>query len=306
LQVRIKPGLILLLIAAAVTLIAYLARRERDRFIDTDAQMVALLPRREGVTVFLDIRALRRAGLLNLLQSSKPVQDVDYQQFVRETGFDYTRDIEALAARGNGQQTFLVIRGRFDWTRLREYALHQGGTCNGAFCQSPGTRPGRWASYLRIQSDVVGLAVSGDPADVLLLSPRKVNNAPPVPPDPVWVSLSNSVLPNANGLPLPLRLFALAVQPAQRVVITAGPDRNGRSDFQLNLQAVCPNAAVADTMRTQLEMDTKLLKMELVREHRQPSASDLTGLLTAGVFREVGNTVAGSWPLRRELLNSLQ
>lgn len=305
-RLRIKPWLALLLIALAVALVAYLVRRAQQRIVQSDAQMIALLPHRDFATAFLNVAVLRQARLLTILQASRPEQDLDYRQFVRDTGFDYTQDIEAVAGRGNEQQVFLVIRGKFDWTRLRQYAPRHGGSCNETFCQVPTTRPGRWASYLSIQADVVGLAVSGDPADVLLLSPRRVENAPAIPSAPVWVSLPHSLLSDPKDLPLPIRLLALAVQSADRVTLSAGPGGRGSRDFRLRLEAVCQNAAVADTARTQLEIDTKLLKMELQREHQQPSRADLTGLLTEGAFRQSGNAVIGGWPLYREFLEHLQ
>jgi hypothetical protein len=306
LRLRIKPWLAVLLIAVAAGLVAYLVRRRQHRYAETDAEMVALLPHRDLSTVFVNVSVLRRAGLLSLLQTSRAEQDVDYRQFVRETGFDYTRDIEAIAARGSAQQVFLVIRGKFDWIRLREYAAHHGGSCNDTFCQALTTRPGRWASYLRIQSDMVGLAVSGDPADVLLLSPRKVEHAAAIPSAPLWVSLPHSVLSDPKELPLALRLFALAVQSADSVVLSAEPGKESSGDFSLRMEAVCPNAAIADTARTQLEIETKLLNMELQRERQHPSRADLTGLLTAGSFRQSGKAVIGSWPVYRDFLQHLQ
>jgi hypothetical protein len=72
------------------------------------------------------------------------------------------------------------------------------------------------------------------------------------------------------------------------------------------LDAVCPNKVTADTIRNQLELQTKLLKLELARERQQPNPADLTGLLTAGSFQVVNRHVIGTWPVRNELLKTLQ
>lgn len=273
--------------------------------------MVALLPRRDMTTVFVDAGLLRRANLLTLLQAPGRVQEHDYQQFVRDTGFDYTRDVDAMAARGNGQQLFLVARGDFDWTRLKEYAARHGGGCDNAFCKVPTDRPGRWASYLQIQPGAIGLALSADPADVLLLSPRKIENAPAVPPQPVWITLPHALLADpqlagSESMPLPLRIFVLTLQSADSATVSLGLGAQGSQDFELRLDAQFQNAAAADTTRAQLEIDTRLLKLELERERQQPSRADLTGLLTSGTFFQAGNVVIGRWPVHPELLKSLQ
>jgi hypothetical protein len=306
LRFRIKPWLTLSAIALLVAVIAYLVRFEQRRFVRTSAEMVAILPHRDLTTVFLNVDVLRRAKLLGLLHTSKAEQDHDYEQFVRETGFDYARDIDVLVARGNEQQIFFVIRGNFDWRRLRDYARRHDGSCDTSFCKAPTGRPGRWASYLSIQPDVIGLSVSGDPADVLLLSPRRIDNAPAIPTQPVWVSVAHSLLADPKGLPLPLRLFATAVQAADSVTLLIGSAGRASNDFELRMQALCRNAAAADTVRSQLEIDTKMLKIELEREHRRPSRGDLSGLLTSGTFWLSGNKVIGNWPIHQELLQTLQ
>jgi hypothetical protein len=63
---------------------------------------------------------------------------------------------------------------------------------------------------------------------------------------------------------------------------------------------------MAETTRGQLELDTKMLKLELAREHQQPNPADLTGLLAAGTFQVIDTEVIGAWPIKKELLNSLQ
>ena len=49
-----------------------------------------------------------------------------------------------------------------------------------------------------------------------------------------------------------------------------------------------------------------MMTLELAREHEQPNAADLTGLLTAGSFQVVEKRVVGIWPVRKELLKTLQ
>ncbi len=301
----------LILLALVLAAVTYFLRREQRRLVRSSADMVALLPKRDMITVFVDAGVLRQAKLLTILQGSGAVADGDYQRFVRNTGFDYTKNVEALAARGNQQQIFMVVRGSFDWTRLREYAGSHGGGCNTAFCKVPTSQSGRWASFLQIQPDMMGLAVSTDPADVLLLSPRRVEGPPEIPPQPVWVTLPHSALADpqiaaSKSIPLPLHIFALTIQAAESATLSIGPGAPDAADYQLRLDATFQNAAGAESTRNQLEIDTKMLKIELEREHQKPSRSDLTGLLTGGTFYQSGNSVIGQWPVHTELLKSLQ
>ncbi len=301
-----KPWLALLLLAVLVTLTAYLVSRAQRRFAATDAQMAALLPRRDAVTGYLDVATLRRAGLLALLKDSGRSPDSDYQRFVEETGFDYARDLQSMVGTGDAGQLFVVVRARFDWKRLYAYALGHGGACRSGYCQLPTSRPGKWASFLQIDPDVGGLALGGDPANVLLLSPRRIEDAPSLPAAPVWATFPHSMLADPKALPVPLRMLVFAVQGAERVLVSAGPDAGGGQALKLRLEANFSNAAAASTAGTQLQIDTNLLKMELQREHREPSRSDLTGLLSAGSFQDSGNTVFGSWPVYPELLQHLR
>jgi hypothetical protein len=74
----------------------------------------------------------------------------------------------------------------------------------------------------------------------------------------------------------------------------------------IDLSAQCSSAVAADTVRKQLEIETKMLKLELAHEHAQPNPADLTGLLTSGTFDVSGREVRGEWPVKKELLNALQ
>jgi len=81
---------------------------------------------------------------------------------------------------------------------------------------------------------------------------------------------------------------------------------NTNAAFDIKLRARCPNEATAETARNQLDIETKMLKLEFAREHETPNAADLTGLLTAGTFQVVNKQVVGTWPVAKELLKTLQ
>jgi hypothetical protein len=118
---------------------------------------------------------------------------------------------------------------------------------------------------------------------------------------------SRELLKNPVEMPLPLRIFAITLQSAESVVISLGAaEQSGQAAFEIRLDALCPNRVTADTIRNQLELQTKLLRLELTRERQKPSPADLTGLLTSGSFQVVDQRVVGRWPVRNELLRTLQ
>jgi hypothetical protein len=279
----------------------------RYRFVRSDADMLAFLPSGEATVFFADAAALRHASMLNLLTGSKPVSDPEYQDFVRQTHFEYSKDLDAVAGKANSEQLFLVLRGRFDWGKLRRYAAAHGGSCTKRICKLPGTRAARWASFMLIQPDVMGLALSADSSAVEMLRPSGGSRRPQMPAEPVWVNLPASLLRNPVNLPPPMRIFAIALQSADSVTLSlARPAENRSTAFNVQLDAICRNASTADTARDQLEIQTKMLRLGLEREHQQPNPADFTGLLTAGRFQVVDKHVMGTWPVSKELLSALE
>ncbi len=166
---------------------------------------------------------------------------------------------------------------------------------------------GRWASFFPIQPNVLALAFASDASAAAVLKPPDHAISESLPPQPVWVRVSQTLLKNPASLPPALRIFAISVQSANPVLLSLGPtEENSRAAFNLRLDASCPSQATAETIRNQLEIQTKMLRLELARERQRPNPADLTGLLTSGSFQVVGNTVIGIWPVSKELLRSLQ
>ena len=95
--------------------------------MSTPKAMVSCLPRSGAVLVYLDVNALRDAGLLDLLVGSKATEELEYRQFVENTGFEYQRDLSAVAGAFSAGTAHLVLRGKFNWKRINAYAVSQGG-----------------------------------------------------------------------------------------------------------------------------------------------------------------------------------
>jgi hypothetical protein len=275
--------------------------------VRSNADVLSLLPRAQATRFFLNIAALRQAGMLSVLAGVKASQDREYAEFVRQTQFDYTRDMQTLAGEADPQEVLFVIRGRFDWPRLRQYAEAHGGTCADALCRVATSNPGRWASFRAIQPDVLALALSNNSLAALTLSPRAGAPSDLVLTQPVWLKVSREILRNPSSLPVPLRIFAISLQPADPVILSLAPAQEpGNAAFDLHLDAYCPSVATAETVRNQLEIQTRMLKLELARERQHPNPADLTGLLTAGTFEVVNRRVAARWPVSKELFKALE
>ena len=95
-------------------------------------ELLALLPADASAVIFLDFEELRHAPFMTELYrwAPKPVSDADYAQFVKDTGFDYERDLDriAFATRGKGQDSrfFAIADGKFDRAKISSYAVSAG------------------------------------------------------------------------------------------------------------------------------------------------------------------------------------
>jgi hypothetical protein len=301
LKIRLKPWQFLAIVALAIGLLTYGLQRFRYRFVRSNTDLVRLLPRRSATTFFLDVSALRAGHVLQLMSAPK-TQEADYQTFVLETGFDYTRDLNAMAGNTAGGETYFLLKGRLDWNRLANYAIAHGGTCSDV-CVIATTTPGNWASFRRLQPDVIALAVSTTRNAVTRIgaqSPLKDT----LPSQPLWIRLGPNALDGAAAWPAPAKILANTLHSASEIVFSAGPSSS--ADLQLGMNAQFPSERFAETVRNQLEIDTRMLKLELARENQKPNPADLTGLLVSGAFQLVDNHVIATWPLRKEFLESLQ
>lgn len=308
-RLRLPPWAFFLALAAVITSLLFSLDYYRHRFVRSNSDLVRLLPSGDATLFFANFALVRQAGMMPLLAGVKPAEEGEYAEFVRQTGFDYTKDVDALAgAVDHDGSIYLVARGHFDWTVLQNYVLAHGGECTGkSFCRIQTSRPRRWASLRPIQPDVMALAVSSGQSAVQELRPRGHGHEEPLPSAPAWLELSQALLKNPADLPLPLRIFAITLQSAGPVIISAeSADKNAHAAFEIQLDAACSNEVTAETIRNQLDLQTKLLKLALAGEREQPNPADLTGLLTAGSFQVVNRHVIGRWPVRNELLKALQ
>lgn len=306
-RLRNKPWLVLALIAAGTLFALYAVDRFQHRFVHSGPDLIRLLPGGDATIFYAQLDVLRRAGMLTLLAGSKSAEDAEYRSFVRATQFDYSKDVDVIAGSVAGDRVLLAVKGRFDWFRIRTYVQQQGGSCSPETCALRGSASGDWIGLTRIQPDVLGVSLGRRPTLSSAIHPGQQAITPPLPTELIWVKVAPSVLKSPGSLPVALRIFAIAVQSADAVMIgLAAPPPGSADAFEIRLDAQCPLPTTADTIRNQLQIETKMLKLELAHEHQQANPADLTGLLTAGTFSTNGREARGVWPVRKELLKTLQ
>jgi hypothetical protein len=176
-----------LAVVAALALLAggYLAYRQlRGPGRGPVPELLDFMPPEATTVLYADLAALRQSPFLEELRSLAPSPEADreYAEFVRETGFDYARDLDRVAVvmlvRGKESSVFAVADGRFNRNRIREYALRSGRqeTMGGreAYSTPLSGRP------KRITLAFLGnnrIALTDGPDLVGFLAPRKENPA---------------------------------------------------------------------------------------------------------------------------------
>jgi hypothetical protein len=272
--------------------------------------LASYLPTANASVIYIDVDALRRSGILNLVAGSKAVEEADYQQFVNETKFDYRQDLDAIAAAFKDGKVYFALRGRFHWRNLKDYAARQGGSCHGDFCVVAGSQPNRRISFYPLQRDVLAMAISPDDFAAYQVASQSVNMVTLAPPkEPVWAVIPAGALMGAgalqgmDSLPAAAKAYVPALQGAQQIVLSIGADR--ANQLQLGAQVTCKDATAASALLAQLESTTNALRQVLSKDHRKPDPADLTGVLMAGTFHRSERQVYGAWPIPRAFVDAI-
>ncbi len=97
-----------------------------------DGDLLSRMPADASAVLCVDLEALRRSPFLAELYrwAPQPPADVDYAQFLRDTGFNYESDLDrvgiAVLKLGQDSTLFAVAEGRFDRKKITAYALRSG------------------------------------------------------------------------------------------------------------------------------------------------------------------------------------
>jgi hypothetical protein len=96
------------------------------------AEMLAIMPDDASAVIFADLAELRKSPFFLQLYkwAPRPEADADYAEFLRNTGFDYERDLNrlALAVEKHGKESalFAIADGHFDRQKIAAYATKTG------------------------------------------------------------------------------------------------------------------------------------------------------------------------------------
>lgn len=295
---QLITGLVIIALAG-VGLMLYLTRNSR---VDA-VSLVSWFPPREATVVYLDVAAMRSSGILEKLVGSTMGEEAEYRAFVQGTGFDYKRDLDRVMLNSANGVHYFVLQGRFDTGKLKNYAKSQGGACDGDYCHMKGSTPDRVISFRPLRGNLLALASSRDENGARAID-RRTPDKPSfeIPEAPVWAHVPVDVVRAMPQYPSGTRLFAKALESAERAVFTLSP---AQKDLELAVNITCQSEEAAAVLRAQLQGITELLQKLITREAQKPSAGDLSGMLTSGSFERKDRHVFGRWPVSRALIDSL-
>lgn len=121
---------VLAVILGAAVFYGYQHRGTQSRAVRDE--MLALMPPEASAVLFADFDELRRAPFFAQLYAwaPKPQAEAEYAEFLKQTGFDYERDLDRIAIasikREQDSTLFAIVDGKFDRERISAYALKSG------------------------------------------------------------------------------------------------------------------------------------------------------------------------------------
>jgi hypothetical protein len=270
--------------------------------------LASYMPQRDdAVVLYMDVAALRDSGILEkLVGSTGAAEETEYKKFLEESGFDYKRDMDSVMVNSAADTHYILVGGRFDWDKLKNYAKSQGGACDGDFCSLKGSTPGRMVSFYPAAKNLMAMASSpNDDKAAREISIRTPVKPPYDPPQkPLWIHVPGGTLQKqTSGLPAGTRLFARSLENAKGILFSLGPQ--GTDKFELTMDVKSDTVENAAVVKVQLEKLTELLRTMIAREKQTPSRSDLSSVLTSGSFERQSEHVIGRWTIDKAFLDTI-
>jgi hypothetical protein len=273
---RVWLAIAVLVCAAVAGASVYVYRSSRPVGAEAIPESLRMLPSDANTVAYLDVAALRNlpASPLNALLGAKGLHptgtDHEYNDFVRDTGFDFRRDLDHMAVafwpvlnKGaipppKAERAFVIADGHFDQEKIVAYALRTGkktseggrtiyivpGKPDAAFTF---LTPGRIALVSDSTVDVERLA---NPTE-RDLSPAIQESVSRVAGAPLFAVSNTSNLPESfySGLQQSPQLQQL-VRGLQGLAFAGQPDGK---NVQLVLDGQCDSATTAVGIATLLE-----------------------------------------------------
>lgn len=215
-------AVIALLVIAIASVYLYLHHPRFAANFSKTPDIISQLPPQAPVVAYIDVAALRKlqnsplVDALGLAPGATDSADRDYQNFVRATGFDYTRDLDAVAIADwpSGLQSgttpalsnetvanrlIAIANGRFDESKIKTYALQTGKAVQRGkltVYEIPGDAPGDPPVSFEFLS----------PNQIALASGASVEDLPSLPSSSAPAPAMQSLIDRVAGAPL----FAVA------------------------------------------------------------------------------------------------
>jgi len=281
--------------SAVLYFLVFAPRRARD-----PQRLLTCLPAGGHPTLYIDVQSLREAGILASIAGSASLEEPEYKQFVSATGFDYRTGLDAAAVYFAPEARFMVVRGRFDTAKLTAYAKSRGGRCAAELCMVEGSAPERQISWVKLDRDVLGIAVSKDPLAATMLA-RGNRAAEPLPPAPVWLALPGAALEAREGLPPGASALLGSLSGANRATFAANATGKG---IEVRLVAPFDDQLRAEASAKRLREATEALKALMAREGTPVPRASLGAVLAGGSFRADRARVEGLWTLPGEFFEA--
>jgi hypothetical protein len=280
---------ILAALAVALALAGFLLWRYGPGRRSDVRAMLAELPARDGLTVYVDARALRQSGILQRLAGEAGAEEDDYKAFVAATGFEYRRDLNAVLLRAENGRRWIVADARIDLAKLRRYFLAHGGRCVSELCSMQGSAPERQISWVRLRSGRLGIAVNPDPLAAAAFGDLAPEPQWQPPAAPLWVFAPAKMLDAGPGAPAWLELAVQGMQGAKWLLWSAGASG---SRLQVRLEIACPDGEKAREIAGRWDSVLASLREAAAAHGDQDS---LPSLLAGGRIRAAGDRVEGEW-----------
>jgi hypothetical protein len=265
-------------------------------------QLVQMLPPDNAVYAYVNVAALRSTGILEKTAGPASSEDPDYRKFVTDTGFDYRKDLDSLAVAFREGDIYYAAQGNFTWAKLEAYAPAHGGKCERFLCRTAGSEPGRDVTYYMPRTSTLAIAVSRHATAGDMIAPGTWRNQPKIENVGLWISAPPPALKDLNGVPGALKPFLEPLRDSASAVFTLGAAKEG---FELKLVATAKDGAGAAKIAKQYSDVTSLVTRMLEREKTPISEADLSGMLTGGRFNTKDSEVTGTWPISKQLIESL-
>lgn len=260
-------------------------------------EQVARLPQAK-LRLSIDVKALRAAGIVEKL-AGKQAEEPEYVQFVKETGFDYKRDLDLVIASYSAAETLAILTGRFDWYGMRQYAAKHGGGCKDGVCRMAASTPGRHLSYAKLAEGQLAFASSAD-SDAVTKLTRPSGASPSMPSNqPIWFLIPPELLKDTSTLPGAAQMLATALSGSGQVMLAIGANAKA---YEARLEAECQSAEQAAQIVRELQAATTVLQRTMPAQQGQQT---LSGILSGGKFSSDNTKITGLWPIEAGFFEAL-